>query len=154
MAAWTNPATDKIFVAVRNFSRKKICYCNPEEIGFSVYARKNDGSAWQILRNKTWADEMIVLPLCGLINLKPTEETPFYVLENNTRKKTNYTHSLDLREYAFPADWSGTVEVKIEQSLVFCVTGNPEKPKKPYVGIVESPAVKIKLPFTETTAQR
>ena len=70
------------------------------------------------------------------------------MLQGSVRKKKNYSFSVDLREYSFPADWSGTVEVKIVQSNVYCnKTGNK-------IGEIESPAFAIKLPFPEAAAQR
>jgi hypothetical protein len=155
MSAWTNLDATKVFIAVRNFSTKKICYCNPEDFQYTVYARKNAESMWQPLINKTMPDKIIWLPLCHLINLKPAAEKTFYVLKNKVRKKTNYSFSLNLREYNFPADWSGTVEVKIVQPIVLCPKDDFKgEPESEYLSEIESPIIKIKLPFTEVIMQR
>ena len=143
MAVWTTPATGKAFVAVRNFSTRKICYCNPEVNNFTVYARKNAASQWQALKFNTPPQEVIILPICHTISLKPNEEMPSYMLRDGVRKKKNYAFSLDLREYSFPSELSGTVKAKIVQHNVYCnQTGNK-------VGEVESQTFEIKLPFTE-----
>lgn len=142
MAVWTNPAADKIFAAVRNFSSKKICYCRVDGNNFTVYARKNAGSPWQKLEFKTLPEESVIVPICNTVTIKPNEEMPSYALKNGARKKKNYSFSVDLREYLFPADWRGTVEVKIIQSNVYCGKA------KNKLGEVESPAFEIKLPFS------
>jgi hypothetical protein len=139
-----NPANDKVFLAIRNFSTRKICCCDPEVNNFTVYARKNAASQWQALEFKTRSQEVILTSQSISINLKPNEEMPSYALQNGMRKKKNYYFSLDLREYSFPADWSGTVEAKIVQHNVYC-----NKPKN-NIGEVESQSFEIKLPFTET----
>lgn len=148
ITAWTNPATDKVFVAVRNFSTRKICYCDPGANNFTVYARRDAASQWQALKFKTPPQEVTLTALCDAITLKPNEELPSYELQNGVRNIKNYSFSLDLREYKFPADLSGTVQVKIVQSNVYC--NNP----KNTVGEVESQTFKIKLPFTEEAARR
>lgn len=143
MAVWTNPAANKIFAAVRNSSAKKICYCQVEGNNFTVYARKNAASPWQELKFKTPLQEVVILPICTTGTLTSNEEMPSYVVQNGARKKKNYSFSVDLREYIFPADWSGTVEIKITQSNVYCDKHKNE------LGDVESPAFKIKLPFSD-----
>lgn len=147
ISVWTAPAADKVFVAVRNFSRKKICYCRSEFNNLTVYARKSAAFEWQPLQFKT-PPPVIVVSICIHGILKPNEEMPSYVLQNGARKKKNYSFSMDLREYSFPADWSGTVEAKIVQSNVYC---NKSKNK---IGEVESPVFEIKLPLTGATVQR
>ena len=52
-----------------------------------------------------------------------------------------------MHEYSFPSDWSGEVEVKIVQSNLYCYKAQNE------TGEVESPALKIKLPFAEAAAK-
>lgn len=147
MTAWTSPATDKVFIAVRNFSARKFCYCDPMTDNFTVYARRNAASQWQALTFKTPPQEVTILAICQAISLKPDEEIPSYILRDGVREKKNHSFSLDLREYHFPSEWSGTVEAKIVQSNVYCnQTGNK-------VGEVESQTFKIRLPFTEA-AQR
>lgn len=148
MAVWTTPATDKLFIAVRNFSRKKICYCGLLHVSeLKVYARKDSVSPWLELWLKT-APQGIAVALCYLNTLKPNEETPSYELRNGERKRLNYSLSLNLREYSFPAEWSGTAEVKIVRPTAYCI-GDKYK-----IGQVESPVVKIKLPFAEAGASR
>lgn len=143
MSVWTNPAADKIFAAVRNFSPEKICYCRVDGNNFTVYARKNAASPeWQKLDFKTPPEESVIISICNTGIIKPKEEMPSYVLENGARKKKSHSFSINLREYIFPADWSGAVEVKIVQSNVYC--GKTQNK----VGDVESPALKIKLPFS------
>jgi hypothetical protein len=144
MSVWTNPATDKVFSAVRNSSTKKICYCQADDNNFTVYTRKNAALEWQQLSLKTQPQEVVMVAICIAGTLAPNEEMPSYMLRNAVRKKNNYSFSLDLHEYSFPADWSGTVEVKIAQSNVFCSGAHK-------VGEVESRAFEIKLPFTEGT---
>ncbi len=145
MSAWTNPATDKVFFAVRNFSTKKICYCDPEFNNFTVKARKNAASQWQELKFKAPSQEVIFLTICNTKTLRQNEEMTFYALQNEVGSKKNY---LDLREYSFPADWNGAVEAKIIQRNVYC-------PKTKNInGEVESQTFEIKLPFTGAAAQR
>ena len=125
---WTTPA-DKLFMVVRNVSPKEICYCEPHTLNIKVYARQDSVSPWLELGLKTAPQNFVLVAICPGIALKPSEETPSYRLL-----------SLDLREYRFPAEWSGSSEVKIVQPTVYCTQDNYK------IGQVESPAVKIKLP--------
>lgn len=146
MTVWTNPATDKVFGAVRNFSSKKVCYCKPLGNNFTIYARKKSASQWQeipLRPEEIKKGTVVILPICHAITLKPNEEIP-----PPTSPKRNYSFSVDLREYSFPVDWYGIVELKIVQANVYCHNAGNN------VGNVESQAIKIKLPFTEAAAQR
>jgi len=135
MAAWTNPAIDTVFVAVRNASGRSICHCEPEHAySFSVYARSNSALPWQELEFKTRPEDVVTLALCHGTTLKPGQEMP------SDGSPKDHSFSVDLRGYRFPPDWSGAVDVKIVQSLVYCSqTGNK-------VGELESPTVRIRLP--------
>jgi len=139
MAAWTNPATDKVFVAVRNFSTRRICYCDSEDAyPFTVYARKGPTSQWQELKFKEQPQTVTVLPLCRTKTLRQNEE-----MRPDGSPKNDYSFSVDLRVYSFPADLSGAVEVKMVQPNVYCNgAGNT-------VGEVESRVLMIRLPFNE-----
>jgi hypothetical protein len=147
-AAWTNPATDTAFVAVRNFSSRMICYCEPPfEVLPALYARRNAVSQWQPIPLKTPPQERTVVAICNTVHVKPNEEMPNYT----RRKKNTYSFSVDLREYSFPADLSGEVEVKFVLHLAYAQKAycTPQKEVR-----VESKAFVIKLPFPEAAAQR
>lgn len=145
MAAWTNPTTDTIFFAVRNALRKKVCYCK-SYYGYPIkfYARKTAASEWQEIKPKPLTSEEIEksnyveVSLCFNTTLKPNEEIPLPEQFQNTAQNKNYLHSIDLRRLVFPADWSGAVEFKVTATFVNCSK----------VVEVESPIVKIKLPFS------
>jgi hypothetical protein len=124
MTAWTNPATDKVFVAIRNFSTKKICYCDPQVNNFTVYARKNAASQWQEITLKPPLQEIVVVAICNAINFEPNEEMPSYVLQNGVRKKKNYYFSLDLREYSFPADLRDRLKLRLFNIMFIAI--NPK----------------------------
>lgn len=146
MSVWTNPASYKVFVAVRNSSTKKICYCHADDNNYTAYARKNAASEWQQLNVKAQPHEVVMVAICTAITIKPNEEMPSYFRQNTVRKKNNYSFSLDLRDHIFPPDWNGTVEAKVVQSNVFC--SGAEK-----LGEVESQPFEVKLPFTEAKPQ-
>ena len=149
MTAWTNPATDQVFVAVRNFSNKQICFCDPPGINnFAVYARRNSAAPWQELQFRTPPQPVTLNALCEASTLKPNEEMPFYEWQNGVRQRKNYSYALDLREYSFPAEWSGTVQVKIVQYNIYCTDPINRG------GEVESQTFEIRLPFPEEAAQR
>jgi hypothetical protein len=158
MAVWTNPATDTAFVAVRNSSSRKICYCEPPfDIIPAVYARRNAASEWQEIKLKsTPSEERIFLPVCTTINVTPYDEMPSYTWQTskvkNVRNKNNYSFSVDLRQYSFPADWSGAVEVKFVQYFDYFQNANCVKSRKEVK--VKSKAFAIKLPFPEAAVQQ
>ena len=153
MAGWTNPAADTVFVAVRNASRKKVCYCKSDCGGYlsKIYARKTAASDWQEIRFKPLSPEEIEkyrcveVSMCFNTTLKPNEEIPFPSRLQNTSPNKNYLLSIDLRRLIFPSDWSGALEVKIAATFVNC------RKEKGGVVKVESPVVKINLPFAEAT---
>jgi hypothetical protein len=146
MTVWTNPATDKIFAAIRNSSTQRICYCEEDGDNLTVYVRRDAGSAWQPLMLKTQPQEVVKVAICIAGNIKPNQEMPSYILQNNVRKNSNYSFTIDLRRYNFPSDWSGSVEAKIVQSNVYC-SGSQK------VGEVESQPFKVKLPFIDPVSQ-
>lgn len=145
MAGWTSPATDKVFGAVRNSSSQKICYCEEDGDNLTVYARKNAVSGWQLML-KTQPQEVVKVAICIAGNLKPNQEMPSYILQDNVRKKNNYSFTIDLLRYNFPSNWSGSVEAKIVQFNVYC--SGAQK-----VGEVESQPFKVKLPFIDPIPQ-
>jgi hypothetical protein len=158
MAVWTNPATDTAFVAVRNFSSRVICYCEPPfDIIPAVYARRNAASEWQEIKLKPTPGERTFLPICETIIVTPDDEMPSYTWqtrkEKNVRNKNNYSFSVDLRQYSFPADWSGTAEVKFVQYFHYSHNANCDKPTSNKAK-VKSKAFVIKLPFPEAVTQR
>ncbi len=126
LAAWTTPATGKLFVAVRNFSRAEVCYCEPHASNIKVHARKDSASPWLELAIKS-APAVLVAD-CPVITLKPGDQTP-----------SNRPMSLDLRNYRFPEDWAGTADVKAVQPTVTCTRDKYDTWQ------LESPAVRISL---------
>lgn len=133
-AVWTNPETDQVFGVIRNFSPRKISYY--DIIGYNeVYARQDAASKWrQIKLKSTEPKEVIALLSCNTIQQK--EEVKSY---------------LDLREYDFPADWNGLVEVRI----VWVLSSEDGKCDKNYrTAKVKSRTFNAKLPFLEAATQK
>lgn len=135
MAVWTNPETDQVSAVIRNFALQKISYSEGVVAHIEVYARRNAASKWQEVRPKPLESrEVIAILLCPTI--QPNEEEKFRV---------------DLREYDFPADWNGLVEVRIVRvlSLTERVCDKNYRTAK-----VKSRTFNVKLPLTGATAQR
>lgn len=157
MAVWTNPLTDTMFVAVRNFSSGKICYCARRfDILPAVYARRNAASEWQEITLKVPPQPVIEVSDCRVVRLKPTEEMPSYARQTAARrkvvKKNNYSFSVDLRHYSFPADWSGTAEAKTVLHFDYSQSADCSQSGKKV--IIESPIFAINLPFPEAGMQK
>jgi hypothetical protein len=136
MAAWTDPATSLIRVAVRNASAREVCYCQaPHDYTHTVYARKDSASPWQVLRLKTDPGEITVVAICNTQTLKPNDE-----MSPGRSPAKDHSYSVELRAYEFPDGWNGAVEIKIVQSFVFCNrTGNK-------LGDLESRPLRISVP--------
>ena len=133
-AVWTNPATDQVFGVIRNFSPQKVSYY--DIIGYDgVYARQDAASKWRQIKLKpTEPKEVISLLSCNTI--QPKEEVKSY---------------LDLREYDFPADWNGLVEVRIVRVLS---SEDGECDKNYRTAKVKSRTFNAKLPLTGAASQR
>jgi hypothetical protein len=184
MAVWTNSATDTAFVAVRNSSPGWIYYCEPPLNFFSpaVYARRNAASEWQTIKLKRtppqedrpfapncisitrWGEENPSRHSCTKVTIKPNEEMPRHTMWNDVQKTENYSFSVDLRQYSFPFDWSGTIEAKFVQNIPILIAYTPTSHTIHYCNLisdnpknevkVESPVVKINLPFPEAATQK
>ena len=93
---------------------------------------------------------------CPVVRLKPNEEMPSYARQTAARrkvvKKNNYSFSFDLHKYSFPADWSGTVEVKTVIHFDYSQSADCFQPGKKV--IIESPIFAINLPFPEAAMQK
>lgn len=135
MAVWTNPATDQVFYVIRNFSTRKVLYTNLV-MGFEIYARQGVAAKWRRIKLKPAEPrEEIALLICYTV--QPKEEV-----------QKSY---LDLREYDFPADWNGLVEVRIVRilSLTERMCDKNYRTAK-----VKSRTFNVKLPLTAAAAQR
>ena len=155
ISAWINLETSQVFAVIRNFSAKKICYCDYVLGNFvKVYARRDAVSDWQEIKPKPPTPEELKnmtyiggLPCSENKILKPGKEMPPYAgwprgkFKPPKREKKNYSFSLDLSVYAFPPDFNGAAQIKIVQNVFHghC----PDA----YEGEVESPAFEIKLPL-------
>lgn len=132
MAVWTNFEAMKVFGVVRNFSKKKICYCD-YVLGKSVkiYARKHFNHQWQEVNFRPPTPEEKAnmsyigsLPCSDNKILQPGKEMPPFkeqFLGNTQNLKNdeiqNYSFAIDLSEYVFPENLSGIVDVKIVQTI-------------------------------------
>lgn len=135
MAVWTNPATEQVFYVIRNFSARKVFYSN-FVVYHEVYARQGAAAKWRRIKLKpAEPKEEIALLICYAV--QPQEEV-----------QKSY---LDLREYDFPADWNGLVEVRIVRvlSLTERVCDKNYRTAK-----VKSRTFDAKLPLTGAAAQR
>ena len=161
MAAWTNLDTSKVFAVIRNFSTKRICYCDYVLGEFTkVYARQNADSEWQEINlkplnlTKEESENMVhigFLPCSKNKILKPKKEMLPYawwtqgnIKPSESEKNKNYSFTLDLSKYDFSTNFNGTVEGKIVQSIF---NGRCDEA---YLGEVESQPFEMRLPFTES----
>ena len=159
MAVWTNAETSQVFAVIRNFSAKKICYCDYVLGNFTrLYARKTASSEWQEIKLKPPTQEesenMIhigSLPCSKKKIVKPNKEMPPYawwtqgnIKPSKSERSKKYSFVINLNEYFFPSPLSGAVEVKIVQSVF---NGRCDEA---YLGEVESPKFEISLPFAKT----
>ena len=154
MAVWTNPETDKVFAAVRNFTSKPIRYCDSEYgNAATVYARKNAASEWQELKFKAPGEERVMLPICLEKVLRPNQEMPLFSFYGRMPGQ-NYSFYQDLQEYDFPADWNDTAEVKVAHFVIISRNRPCDYDLIKCNGKVESQPVKIKLPFGKAALRR
>jgi hypothetical protein len=151
MAVWKDSGNTRLFAAVRNFSDKKICYCDYVLGEFmTLYARKPQ-SEWEIIKLKPQEGPVVYigyLPCSNNKILRPDREMPPYVNWRASRDETarflkgkNYSFEVDLKQYDFPLSWQGTIEVKLVQTIF---NGHCDDA---YDGKVESPAISINLPL-------
>ncbi len=128
MAVWTNPEATKVFAVVRNFSKKKICYCDYVLGNFGkIYARKNSNYEWQEMNFRPATKEEIenqtyigFLPCSDNSILKPNKEMPPFKSQykgDTEVANQNYSFAIDLSDYVFPSNLSGIVQVKIVQHI-------------------------------------
>jgi hypothetical protein len=151
MTVWKDSSNTKLFAAVRNFSDKKICYCDYVLGEFIVlYARKPQ-STWEMINLKPQGEPAFhigFLPCSANKILKPDKEMLPYVNWRATRsqaarflKGKNYSFEVNLAQYDFPLLWQGTIEIKLIQTIF---NGHCDDA---YYGRVESPAIPVNLPL-------
>lgn len=151
MVVWHDAENKKLFATVRNFSDKKICYCDYVLGEFMVmYARKSS-STWEMIKLKPQGGRTSYigsLPCSRNKIVKPDREMPPYVNWMITRKQAaeflkdkNYSFAVDLKQYDFPSSWQGAIEIKLVQTIF---NGHCDDA---YDGQVTSPAITVNLPL-------
>jgi hypothetical protein len=151
LAVWHDAGNSLLFATIRNFSYKKICYCDYVLGEFLVmYARKSS-STWEMINLKPQGDPAFYissLPCSGNKILRPDREMPPYVNWRASRKQAaqllkdkNYSFAIDLKQYDFPSLWQGTIEIKLVQTIF---NGHCDDA---YYGRVTSPTIPVNLPL-------
>lgn len=151
LAVWPDAENSKLFSTIRNFSDKKICYCDYVLGEFLVmYARKSP-STWEMINLKPQGEpayQIGYLPCSKNKILLPDREMPPYVNWRAKRgeavrflKGKNYSFAVDLTQYDFPPLWQGAIEIKLVQTIF---NGHCDEA---YYGRVTSPAIPVNLPL-------
>lgn len=146
MAVWVSPRRPIVFGVIRNFSRRKIHYCDYLLGNFEfvrLHARKSPSSEWVPIPLKSVKNRPYIGVL--LCSSNDTLRAGSEMRSNQTSALYNprirYTFDDNLESYQFPSGWEGTIECKISQTIG---GGHHEDA---YSGTVESPAFTVKLPF-------
>lgn len=137
MAVWANPNADTLFAAVRNPSRRAVCTCGPlgDEHSYGVFVRRDSASPWQQVQLAVLPAPYEAVAICNTRTVPPNGELPPMTLPSQ-----GHTFAVRLQEYAFPAELTGGVDVKIELSVVYC------DPYGKKISSVESRPIRIQLP--------
>jgi hypothetical protein len=149
MTAWPSPVRPVVFAAIRNASPQPIHYCDyvlgdREFVGVS--ARRKGDVEWTRIPLRPNPDRgYIGVLLCGPNDtLRPGQEMPpnhAGVVDGAPRPKRKYTFTENFTSYAFPPDWTGTVECRLRQTIF----GGPHEDA--FEGEVESQVFEIELPL-------
>jgi hypothetical protein len=149
MAAWPSPTRPMVFCAIRSATYRTIHYCD-YLLGYHetvrLFARQNGKSEWTPIPLRPSPHRAYIgVLLCGpKDSLGPGKEMApkwNYMSDETPKIKRKYTFTEYLTSYDFPAQWTGTVECKITQTLF------GGKHEDAWHGTVESHIFEINLPL-------